>query len=234
MSEIKNNLKPLNTGPMVEKRNQVTEEKFREVSDMYEKYFIRQMMKEMRSTIQESGFIKKNNAEKIFQDQLDDQYTDQWGKAGGIGLSQLIFDQLMNRYGEQYGLKQKLEKPQGPLAMNDKTQYTGFVMPKVEGDVATTIKLQPQNESSQPLKIQNPWAGVLLDKKYLEMDQVAYQIKHDNGLESLIVTRGTGNGNKQSLSLGDRIKAGQDLGLHSSASPVLWTIKPDSTRSQNE
>lgn len=241
MSEIKNNLKPvsalnpLNQGPMAEKRNQVTEEKFREVSSMYEKYFIREMMKEMRSTVQESGFIKKNNAERIFQDQLDDQYTDQWGKAGGIGLSQLIFDQLMSRYGEMYGLKQKMEKPQGPLSMNDKAEYTGRVLPKSENSQsATTIQLQSLSKTSEPLHIQNPWAGILLDKKYLEMDHVAYRIKHDNGLESLIMTRGSGRGGQQTLSPGDRIASGQDLGLHSPESPVLWTVKPDSSQREHE
>lgn len=245
MSEVKNNLKnlnPLNSGPMAAKKNQVTEEKFREVSDMYEKYFIKEMMKEMKNTVQESGFIKKNHAEKIFQDQLDDQYATQWGKAGGIGLSQLIFDQLMSRYGEQYGLKQRLEKPQGPLAVNEKSNYRGLVMPQLENKNETTIKISAADKSMEPQQVKSPWAGVLLDKKYLDMDQVAYRIKHDNGLESLIMTRGSsGTGgptlsprdtNSQlsaeakHLSLGDRVGTGQDLGLHSAESPLLWTIKP--------
>ena len=37
--------------------------KIREVADMYEKYFMKEMMRNMRSTIQEGGFLKANNAE---------------------------------------------------------------------------------------------------------------------------------------------------------------------------
>src|SRR4051812_46863679 len=92
-------LNSIKTLPLSEKKEKVTEEKFREVSDMYEKYFIREMMRQMRSTVHESGFIKQNNAEKIFRDQLDDQYADQWGKAGGMGLSDLIYNQLIDKYG---------------------------------------------------------------------------------------------------------------------------------------
>ena len=86
MSEItKANLNltqaPMNSiksGPMADKKNPVTEEKFREVAEMYEKHFIREMMKEMRSTVHESGFMKQNNAEKMFREQLDDDYADKW------------------------------------------------------------------------------------------------------------------------------------------------------------
>ena len=78
--------------PTAENKAQEMDKKLHGVADMYEQHFIREMMKQMRSTVQESGFIKQNNAEKIFRGQLDDQYADQWGKAGGIGLSNLIHD----------------------------------------------------------------------------------------------------------------------------------------------
>ena len=62
------------------------------------------------------------------------------------------------------------------------------------------------------------------------MDQIQYRIKHDNGLESLISTRGSGllegteSGTK--LSVGDKLSAGQQLGWRDSTSPLFWTIKP--------
>ena len=69
----------------------VSDEKLREVADLYEKHFIKEMMKQMKSTLPEGGLIKKNNAENIFQDQLDDQYSSEWNKRGGFGISDLIF-----------------------------------------------------------------------------------------------------------------------------------------------
>lgn len=228
MSEISKlkNLNPLNTGPMAEKKAQVTEEKFREVSDVYEKHFIREMMKQMRTTVPESGFIKKNNAEKIFQDQLDDQYASEWGKSGGIGLSNIIHDQLMQKYGAQFGLRAKIDKPVGPIELTSKANFSGPTPQRnLDSKSATSFKFE--TDPDQRTKLKNPWAGTLLDKKYLEMDQIQYQIKHDNGLESLILTRGTGLGPDQQLSVGDKMEAGQQLGWVSSASPLFWTVKPN-------
>ncbi|OFZ31636.1 MAG: hypothetical protein A2622_03395 [Bdellovibrionales bacterium RIFCSPHIGHO2_01_FULL_40_29] len=238
MSEI-SKLNPLTSAPLADKKPQVTEEKFREVAEMYEKHFIREMMKEMRSTVHESGFIKKNNAEKIFQDQLDDQYADSWGKTGGFGLADLIHNQLMERYGTQLGLKDKIQKPEGPIELNHKANLTTLRVPPVGGSsqgssLVTQLKFDFQdsekNKENKPVALKSPWAGTLLDKKYLEMDQMQYRIKHDNGLESLILTRGSGLGSQvqsaAKLSVGDEIKTGQQLGWLDSTSPLFWTIKP--------
>ncbi len=214
--------------PLKEKSNQVTEEKLREVADLYENHFIREMMKQMRSTVHESGFIKQNNAEKIFRGQLDDQYADQWGKAGGIGLSNLIHDQLMEKFGEKLGLRAPIEKPHGPINLDHKAVFSGAVgqqqPKKIENEPVTFKFHAPEQER---LELKSPWAGTLLDKKYMELDQMQFRIKHDNGLESLILTRGTGLGPEQKLSPGDTIKAGQQLGWLSSASPLFWTVRPN-------
>lgn len=248
MSEISklNSLKPLNPGALPEKKTQVTEEKFREVAEMYEKHFIREMMKEMRSTVHESGFIKKNNAEKIFQDQLDDQYADDWGKTGGFGLADLIHKQLMEKYGPQLGLVEKMQKPEGPIALDIKSNLTtlrGLTAGSSPDSAASAASSSMQFKidvgdkenleggKNSPVALKNPWAGTLLDKKYLEMDQLQYRIKHDNGLESLILTRGTGLGSTDqsdaNLSVGDKIKTGQQLGWLDSTSPLFWTVKPN-------
>ena len=244
MSEI-NKLNPLQQAPLTEKKPQVTEEKFREVAEMYEKHFIRHMMKEMRSTVKESGFIKQNNAEKIFRDQLDDQYADDWGKSGGIGLADLIHNQLMDRYGTQMGLKEKLVKPEGPIDLNLKSNLTVLRAPSAirSEKAATSTQLKIEFNDKEKLEnktaeLKNPWAGTLLDKKYLEMDQMQYRIKHDNGLESLILTRGTGLGGASpddtKLSVGDKIQTGQQLGWLDSNSPLFWTIKASSSTDVSE
>ena len=75
--------------PTAENKAQEMDKKLHGVADMYEQHFIREMMKQMRSTVSEGGFVKANNAEKIFQEQLDDQYADQWQKSGGIGFSKI-------------------------------------------------------------------------------------------------------------------------------------------------
>jgi len=236
-----NQLNPLQQKPMSDKKVQVTDEKLREVSEMYEKHFIREMMKEMRATVHEGGLLTKNNAEKMFEEQLDDQYATEWGKSGGIGLADMIHQQLIDRYGEQFGLKTPIAKPQGPLPLDAKSTVSTLpsTTPVADGNAKsqkseneiTNFKIQPEkNPSQKTAALHNPWAGVLLDKKYLEMDQMQYRIKHDNGLESLITTRGSGlavNEVGAKLSVGDEVQAGQQLGWVDTSSPLFWTIKPN-------
>lgn len=79
-------------------------QKVREVADLYEKFFIKELMRHMKSGLNEDGgIIKKNNAEKIFSEQLDEQYSEQWNKRGGFGLSDMIYDNITERYGAQAG-----------------------------------------------------------------------------------------------------------------------------------
>jgi flagellar protein FlgJ len=233
--------------PTAADKLKAADEKLHEVSDMYEQHFIREMMKQMRATVHEGGFIQQSNAEKLFRDQLDDQYAEQWTKSGGIGLSKMIYEQLIDKYGPKMGLKKPVEKPMGPLPLNEKSVFTGVTSAgKPAGASAGTaptgaalapnedspksgqaVTFQFQSPPNEKAELSSPWAGVLLDKKYLDMDQMQYRIKHDNGLESLILTRGTGLGMEQKLSPGDAIEAGQQLGWVSSASPVFWTVKPN-------
>lgn len=231
------------TLPQATDRAKAMDDKLHQVADMYEQHFIRSMMKEMRATVKEGGFVQQSNAEKLFRDQLDDQYAEQWTKAGGIGISKMIYEQLMDKMGTKLGLKAPVEKPMGPLPIDQKSTFTGASsavgqvsesnpqavledsMKRHKSSSPITFKFQsPPNEK---VELSNPWVGVLLDKKYLEMDQMQYRIKHDNGLESLILTRGTGLGTEQKLSPGDTIEAGQQLGWVSSASPLFWTVKPN-------
>ena len=79
-------------------------QKVREVADMYEKFFIKELMRHMKSGLDEDGgMIKKNNAEKIFTEQLDEQYSDEWNKRGGFGMSDLIYQNVTERYAGQLG-----------------------------------------------------------------------------------------------------------------------------------
>lgn len=235
MSEISklNSIRPQPEQQPLTGKAKAADDKLHEVADMYEQHFIREMMKQMRSTVHESGFIKKNNAEKIFSDQLDDKYAEQWGKTGGFGLSTMIYDQLVQKFGTQMGLKAPVEKPQGPINLDSKANFSGISRSPSVGNAAVaqvsepmTFKFETDPQEKSPVK--TPWAGTLLDKKYLEMDQIQYRIKHDNGLESLILSRGTGLGPGlpgQQLSPGDALQSGQQLGWATAASPLFWTVK---------
>lgn len=232
MSEIgRGSFKGLPTQAMNRPEPKPADVKLREVSDMYEKHFLREMLKSMRSTVQESGFIKSNQAEKIFKEQLDDQYVEKWGERGGIGLSDMIYDQLLNKFGEQMGIRPRVMKPMGPIRIDEKSNYQAkpFQHPgKKEAvsyryDVPMQEGIANSNQGTANREVKAPWDGILLGTKKLADDQTLLEIEHDNGLKSQMVFNG---GLSKNLT-GHKVQAGETLGfLSNEAKSLYWTIEP--------
>lgn len=200
-----------------------TEEKLRDVSEMYEKHFLGEMMKAMRSTVHEGGFIQTNQAEKIFREQLDQEYVDKWGKQGGIGLADLIYQQMVEKYGVQLGLKNEVPKPQGPLPLTEKDQFTAksFHQNKSSTNLSFRFDRTPVGDASsqKPLEVSSPWSGVLSGKKTLLTGETLLDVNHDNGLKSQLVFKGVAG----ALSTGQKVQAGERLGLLSpEAKTFFW------------
>ena len=204
------------------------DEKLHEVADMYEKHFLREMTKAMRSTVHESGFIKSNQAEKIFREQLDDNYVDKWSEKGGIGLSDMIYKQLVEKFGAKMGLKAPVEKPHGPLPMNHKSEFTPHQYTRPGNKDAVSLRFDKNlNKTTLDMNsdkdVKAPWDGVLLGKKSLGNEQNLVEISHDNGLKSQMVFRGNVSG----ISPGQKLQAGETLGfLSSEAKALYWTVEP--------
>ncbi len=210
----------------LEKKGEVSHEKLREVADMYEKHFLKEMMKQMKATTSEgTGLFKKNNAEKIFQEQLDDEHAGQWNKQGSFGLSDMIYGQLMDRYGSQLGLKENnMEKPAGPIELDQKKHD---IKDLKFGD-EFSIKIESKDSlgaSNENQTVKNPWAGTLQSKELISDDHTLYKIKHDNGLESLITIQGGVSEKTRFLSGGDYLQAGDEIGLAKETSPLFWTVR---------
>lgn len=224
MSDV-SKLGKLNPAYNLEKKGEVSKEKLREVADMYEKHFLKEMMKQMKATTSEgTGMFKKNNAEKIFQEQLDDQYADKWNKQGSFGLSDMIYNQLMDRYGSQFGLKENLEKPSGPIELNQQKHD----IKDLNSADGLSIKIESKTlgeASNGNQSVKNPWAGTLQSKELINDDHTLYKIKHDNGLESLITIQGAASEKTRFLSSGDYLQAGDELGLAKETSPLFWTVR---------
>ena len=224
MSDV-SKLAKLNPTFNLEKKDNVSKEKLREVADMYEKHFIKEMMKQMKSTVSEgSGMFKKNNAEKIFQEQLDDEYSSQWNKQGSFGMSDMIYNQLMDRYGSQFGLKENLDKPSGPIQIDQKKHEIKSLNSADEFSIKIESK-KPSGASIENQSIKNPWAGTLQSKDMINDGHTLYKIKHDNGLESLITIQGAASEKSRFLSIGDHLQAGDELGLAQVTSPLFWTVR---------
>jgi len=59
-----------------------------------ESLFLTHLLKEMRATVEKSGFIDVGQAEEIFTSLLDMELSKKMSAAGGIGLSAILLEQL--------------------------------------------------------------------------------------------------------------------------------------------
>ncbi len=221
MSDVK--FRPLESKFLGQPIQKSPDEKLRDVSNMYEKHFLREMLKAMRSTVHESGFIQSNQAEKIFREQLDDNYVDKWSEKGGIGLSDMIYKQLLDKFGVVMGIRSPIAKPQGPLPLDQKssTQIHPFQHPGKKSAMAYRIDSYPL-KSGAGQSVQAPWDGVLLGRQSLVDGQTIVDLEHDNGLKSQLVFKGV----LSNLAPGQKLQAGDNLGfLSSEAKSLYWTVE---------
>lgn len=206
---------------------QTPEQKLREVSKAYERMFMNEMLKAMRSSVGEGGFIKQNSAEKLFREELDQEYLQSWSERGGVGFADLIYDNLMERFGAQLGLKPRPEKPAGPLPLNERSNYTGLqrIPSPKETDLAYRFDLKASEQLNLERNVTSPWAGSLLGKMELEDGSQVLEIAHDNGLKSRLTFRGQ----TERLTLGQSLEAGEKIGLLSpEAKAFFWTVGGES------
>ena len=59
-----------------------------------ESLFLSHLLKELRATVDKSGFISGGRAEEIFTSLLDVELSKKMSSAGGIGLSAILLKQL--------------------------------------------------------------------------------------------------------------------------------------------
>ncbi len=70
-------------------------EKLKEAAQQFEAIFIQQMFKEMRKTIPDDGLIQRGNAEDVYAQLQDLEAAKITAQHGGIGLADLMMQQLM-------------------------------------------------------------------------------------------------------------------------------------------
>lgn len=219
---------------------------------MYEKYFLNQMVKAMRSTVKYSDLQKPTMGEEIYRDQLDDQYVDSWTNTGGIGLADMIHDELlgkaqMNKLRRE-AMKASKGKTRTPMALTDRDVLAVRRLPNtVSGNgsggsetVLVSLGKTAIARSDAPESVRSPWDGeivqiqanhgkVLIDLQVgsKKSDRRAVQIAFDG-----VTFDGTG-GESGSLKIGNQIKAGQVIGhLAPSARGILIRQEVPETKVQ--
>jgi len=65
-----------------------------------ETYMLSQIFKQLKkSTVSEEGLIPKGDYEKTFEDYMVNNQCEEMSKAGGIGLADMMYKQMINTYG---------------------------------------------------------------------------------------------------------------------------------------
>ena len=65
----------------------------------FESYFLYVMFKEMRKTLNKTNDMLYSYTEEMFQGLLDEEYGKSLSKAGGIGLAEMMYNQMRLQYG---------------------------------------------------------------------------------------------------------------------------------------
>jgi flagellar protein FlgJ len=188
---------------------------------MYEQEFLREMVTAMRKAVPKSDLTKESMGEKIFNDQLYDQYVEQWSNVGGVGLSDMIYDQVIEKFGPQ----QRIEHPKGPMPIDphktfqieNKSPSAGAGLNGTTG--AMLLQITPQ-KNSEDSKILMPWKGEVVGVQNLESGEKATFIKHENGLRSTFLFKGNLAGNKKDFGPGETL-----ADLSSENKNFLWKLE---------
>lgn len=202
------------------------EKKLQSAAQMYEQHFLNEMVRAMRKTVPESEESPTGSfAQKIFREQLDDQYVKAWADKGGIGLAQLIYDQLQEKV---LGSSSQLPLMKGPL----KIPPTGLLpLPNQslngkEDKKMTFVWSVPLKSNKEDFVVRSPWSGKITKNFTTPEGRTLISIRHNENVESLLNYKGRG----YQLRQGESLEEGQAMGQLDLASPSLvWTVTKNSS-----
>jgi peptidoglycan hydrolase FlgJ len=150
----------------------VRDQRVLNAAKMYGKYFLGQMMKAMRSTVHKSDLEKQSMGEGIYRDQLDDQYVDTWGERGGIGLADMIHDELIGKAEmmkmRRTAMKAAKGKVRTPMALTDRDVMKVRKLPGLKTDSASSGTVETvlvslgkttARPEDGPESVRSPWSG---------------------------------------------------------------------------
>ncbi len=212
-----NTIQPMKSAPVEQEKNP----KLLQAAQMYENQFLREMVRSMRKTVNESELLPTSMGEKIFREQLDDQYVDQWVSKGGVGLSDLIYNQIVDRYGQALGIKnnQQLTPQKGPLPLDTKQNIK---INKKSGDNSDTFSFYINNQlDKKSLEILSPWSGRVQSSFESPDGMKVVRVDHDNGVESTLAFHGA----TEEIAPETRLSPGDKVGRFMGEKPLIWSIK---------
>ncbi len=70
------------------------EARLKKACQEFEQLFLTQMMAQMRKTVPKGGVLSGGQQEEMFQGMLDKERAKSWAQEGGVGLANMLFQQM--------------------------------------------------------------------------------------------------------------------------------------------
>lgn len=75
------------------------EKKLMKACEQFEAVFTHMLLKNMRNTVDDSGFMPKSHGRKLFEGMFDEEISKEASKGQGIGLAKQMYKQLSKNRG---------------------------------------------------------------------------------------------------------------------------------------
>lgn len=197
---------------------QQMDNQLREAARLYERQFLGEMVKAMKSTVhQGDGLIPNNMAQNVFREQLDQTTVDEWSHRGGVGLADIIYQQVKEKY---FPDAPPPKLPMGAIPTQESKE------PKFQLKMDQSqfrLRKDPNWQFDGSMKVQSPWEGRI---SHAEQDGPwsTIRVEHDFGASTILGFNGSNH-----VKIGDFVEAGQKLGDLSSfgqknGPEVTWKI----------
>ncbi len=152
---------------------EMSDKEIREIATDFESLFVRQLLKEMRKTIPKDGFLDYSNATEMYMEMGDDALADEVAKQGGLGIADLVFEQLKDARDNLYSAadiaKQQTEfKPiQRPDGKPEPSQF--IPLHQKDDPLANAIPLQRGHD---PIPLPKEKGFMPLDAPVIPLDRI--------------------------------------------------------------
>ena len=216
--------------PSPTERAATRDESLKSAAKLYETHFLGEMVKSMRTTVHrdENSFMKPNMAEKIFSEQLDQQYVENWADKGGVGLADMIYEQIKDRYSastkKDFAHPQKM-LPIAPKAGPGAIQIPASIQMKfipTEKPDRLGYRFSIPDGAGQVFQAQAPLGGRILGVESLGDNWNSVRLDHGRGLTSEL----TFPGPRPTIAGGSDVVSGQSLGTLEPGRPVVaWNLE---------
>ncbi len=181
--------------------------KLEEAAKLMEKQFLREMVRAMRATVG-FGLQKPSMGEMIYRSELDNQYVEAWGDNGGVGLADLIYGQVMEKYFNS-SRGRSLKGQSIPITDRDISNVVRMKSDAGAGQVPLKIELR-DDPAAGPAHIKAPWSGEVVSSVQLEGGKTALTLQHAPDLRSTVVFQGVV---AEGARPGQKVEQGRTLGV---------------------